>query len=92
MNYQITLDKDENHKKVFHPNHLIEYFPIEEKIVDQTTNYGLTNDDKKTFYSKPQNSQTQTLDSGFSDVTFPSRILTPSPTLPHRPRGRTSIP
>ena len=44
--------------------------------------------------NEPQNSQqkTETLDSGFPDITFPSRIFTPSPTLPHRPRGRTSTP
>ena len=31
VNYEITLDKDESHKSVVHRNHLIEYFPIEEK-------------------------------------------------------------
>ena len=139
VNYETTLDKDGNHQKLIHRNHLIEYFPIEENIIDLTTNYGLTNDDKKFFYrgllesqidklnaplnkfsfqilfeqveyvivellsspsttdsqlNEPENSQqkTQTLDSAFPNVTFPSRIITPSPTLTHRPRGRTSTP
>ena len=52
MNNEITLDADANHKKVAHRNHLIKYFPIEESIVDLTTNYGLTNKANKTFLSR----------------------------------------
>ena len=70
VNYEITLDKDESHKRVVHRNHLIEYFPNEEKIVDLTTNYGLTNDDKRIFYRGLLTSQIDKLNALLTNLVF----------------------
>ena len=70
VNYEITLDKEENHKKVLHRNHLIKYCPIEEKIVDLTAIYGLTNADKKTFYRGLLTSQIDKLKGPLNKFSF----------------------
>ena len=50
VNYEIQLDSDQTIKKTAHNNHLIEYFPIEEKAKELVNNYVLKDQSYKPFY------------------------------------------
>ena len=50
VNYEIRLDPDQTIKKRAHRNHLIEYFPIEEKAKELVNDYVLKDQSYKPFY------------------------------------------
>ena len=72
VNYEIQLDSDQTIKKTAHRNHLIEYFPIEEKAKELVNDYVSNDQSYKPFYENLKQSRNKIVNTPLTNKSFQS--------------------
>ena len=70
VNYEIKLDSDQTIKNTAHRNHLIEYFPIEEKAKELVNDYVLKDQSYKPFYENLMKSRNKNVNTPLTNKSF----------------------